>query len=513
MLNFLQTEGQNEEAFKATNDLNPAGIIADIGAGFEELNTELIKYDVLAKAELALDKSIALDDQIAAQGVANKGTVAYGIEALEMTAIFLGAPIDVEAIAAGTEDNDQETPKEEKKGFLTKVKEAASNAWKKIKEIVEKIINKVKQFFSGKAAEKAKEELDSAADQVEKEVGSADKKPEKCNEKMKKNSALGIVKVDPVFMANNGIKTSKDFNVFLDYVTDQGPVKTAEEFGKLLSKDYVKWIEDLGSVLDDVKKATKRPTWQAAVKAIFTTGDAVSEVTKLTNVLSNEGVKFLKELKIPQIKMHPAKEKIVKEHEAEIIKAAGLKDVKDLEYTILYTGSTIASKNKNIFIDFVIIYKDKDLIKRFENLISQTTNMQTFERAVNMLNNALGVKTGKAPTKVNVDACIKNIEPFSSKELREIGEVVSKELPSRANEIANKLDAVLNKANSDAAKLQTPLNNLGQIGTNVFNFIQSVLNYIAMISRGYATSTTGIFTQLVNAESRLSKDCVKGDLF
>ena len=501
--------GTNEEFRQVARvDEDPAVLLLDIAAGNEELNTEFFRHDIISKAETALTKSIDLDTQIEANGIVSKGTVAYGIEALDMAATFLGVDFNAEAVAAGIEDDDQESPKEEKKGFLAKVRDAASKVWQSIMEIIHKITNKVKDFFSSKAVEKAEKDLDEAAEKVEKETGSADAKP-KCRENQLERHALAIAGVEPAFVLENGIKSSKDFNTLFDFVLDKEAFKNIQQFGKVLSKDFKQYIDDLNTILSDARKRTKKSTIRDAIQAIFATGDGVKETTKIRNTIQKAGVDFIKSFTIKDFKQHPLKEKLIKDNEKNIIKTAKLSTISGLEYNILYTGASLQRTGKGkhyIQMDTIVVYKDNSAIQRFENAANNMNNMQSFESALHILNTAVGVKIVKTPIMVKPSEFVKMVEPMSSKELREIRHDLA-DLPAYVTKAAEDIDSVINTSTKEVHNLQNDLNNLGTIGNSIYTVINGIATAIAAEARGSINGAPNLFTRLVNAEINFSSRC------
>ena len=507
MLNILGTNEEFRQVAKVDED--PAVLLLDIAEGNEELNTEFFRYDIISKADKALTKSIELDTQIEANGIASKGTVAYGIEALEMTAIFLGVNYDAETVAAGIEDDDQETPKEEKKGFLAKVKDAASRVWKTIMEIVQKIINKVKDFFSSKAVEKAEKDLDEAAEKIEKETGSADTKP-KCTDKAKEGYALTIANVEPVFVKENGIKSSKDLNELFNFILDKDTFKNIELFSKILSSNFKQYVKDLSDILAIAQKSTKKSSIKDALQAIFATGDKVSEVTRLRDSLQKASIDFIKSFEIKEFKQHPIKEKIIKDNKERILKIAKLSRIENLEYSMLYTGATLGKtkgKKRDYFeMNVLILYKDKGALNRIEELSKKVENVDTVKKIIDTVGDVLGVKTVHVPIEVKASDIAKMIEPMSSKELREIRQDLG-DISTHVTSTGGDIEKVIDKNTRLINSMQDDLDRIGAIGKNTYSVLNSFATAIATQARASIAGASSAFTRLVNAEIQFSNRC------
>ena len=470
----------------ATVDTDPALLLLEIAEGNEELNTELFRGEFIRRADEALTKSIELDGQIMANGLASKGTVAYGIEALDITATFLGVNYDGDTVAAGIEDDDQETPKEEKKGFLSKVRDAASHVWETIIGVINKIITKVTEFFSSKAIEQAEKELDTAADKVEKETGSEDAKP-KCDEKNLEKHAVKVAKKAPLFVKEHGIKSAKDLNELFDFILDKESAKSIQQFGKILSSDFKDYINDLNDAISNSKNGSK-------------------DEKKLKDDLKKAGLTFLHEYKINEFKQHPLKEKIIKEHEKDIIKKAKLKNVKEVEYNILYISSDLEEKKGDksyIKLECLVVYKNISAMKRLDKLDVKPKNISSY---VNLINSIVGNETVTIKIPFKASEIAKMIEPMSSKELKQIKEDASR-VKKLVKSDGDEIKKITTKAKDSVKKMETKLKALGDVGANMYTIVNDITSAISKKTKSTISNAPGVFKNIVNAEINLATKC------
>ena len=484
---FLQDEpvSRTEER----NDLNPTVIALELGEGIEELNTELIKMDVLNKAAISLDKSIELDNQIAVSGVANKGTVSYGIEALEATAIFLGVDnINFDELAAGLEDNDQEGAADKKKDFLAKVKDAARKTWNAIIEFIKKIISKVKEFFQSKAIEEGKKELAGAAKEVEKAVGAENKKPECKSKKLAETEKVAIAGLFPVYINEVGLKTSKDFADIVDYLSDKGPIEALEAYKNSLSKDTVEVVK----VLKELAKGNNK------------------EASQIKTNLSKISLDFIKNFKIVKVKQHPAKEKIIKEYEEEILEAAGMKDNKgDYEYTVIFTGDSVDKKTGDVSIKATILAKNTKQVEIFEKALETADTEAAITKAVSKMSSILVKKDVTVKTKLQVSKIAEKVEPFSAAELKDL-ETKLDNFKKQAKAFLDNVEKETEEIRKSVEKIAGDLKDLEGIGSSVEAFITNALNTAATVVRTGTDDTIKPVTKLLRLVIRLTKNCAEG---
>ena len=481
MLNFLEPEIKSEA--KVNNDYDPVEIVYEIGEGVEELNTELIRADILTKAVLSLEKSIDLDEQIEANNLANRATVSYGIEALDITATFLGYPVDVESIAAGIEDNDQEKPAEEKKSLLEKIKKAAKTTWKRIIEFLEEIINKVKEFFQSKAVENAENKLEKAADSVKKALNGDNKKPE-CKDKNKAETHKeAVARLFPGFVYANGIKSDRDFITLLECLTDIGPLEALKELVDNLDKDTLEVVK----VLKEVGKSNK---------------EIKEKVAKI-------GLDYIRKFKITKFKQHKVKEELIKKFDKDIMemvekKLNGVK-ADELEHATLFKEAKI--KDGKLELSVVVFYKNKHAESVISKALETVEDDKAVSKFLDKMKETLGYENISILTDIKLSEIAKNIEPFSAKEL----ETVKEELANFKNkggkylkdieERNNKLKEGINKVADMLKELDDK--NTDKLTTFITKMIMTASDIVKTESGKVIRPITGVITAII----KLTENC------
>ena len=472
-------------------DIDPVISALELGAGIEELNTEAIKLDVLTKAEEALEKTIDLDNQIATHNLANRATVSYGIEALEVTAIFLGADINTEELAAGLEDNDQEGVAKQKEGFLEKIKNAAKNAFEKIMNLIEKIIEKVKSFFQSKNVEKVSEELEQGSEEVERTTGSPNKAPDCSDDENVIRIKKGIIEVLGITGEHIKLKSTKDFGELIDIAIDKG------------IKDYLKSISEMfdekkiDEIIGIIKEANNLNT---------TNKDA----NKITKELLRKMAEVVKGVKIPSAKQHPITEKIKSEFKDKVLKEAGIKGpgIKDeFEYSILLYGqSTIKNKDKvKIQLHFIVVSKNITAINNVEQLESIVKSNVAKGSGLASILDKISIKN----VTIDVDdfsprKYLSHIEPFSAEELRKLSKAV-KEFNEQSNDFYEEVRRDFGKFRDQAHKVMKKMESLTGLQMPK-NFKAAALSISGIVSSS-AKLLPMYLTKLSKDIKRLSVAC------
>ena len=490
MFKFLNDEGQLKTT--VNKDIDPVVAALELGAGIEELNTEAIRLDILTKAETALERTIDLDNQIAANNLANRGTVSYGIEALEVTAIFLGVDMDMDSVAAGLEDNDQEGAAEKKEGFLAKIKAASKAAFEKIMSIIEKIIDKIKAFFQSKNVEKVSEEIEKSSAEVEKLTGSPNKAPDCSNDNDKVvRIKEDIIRTLGIFGEHIKIESTKDFGELIDLTLDKG------------IKDYLKSISEMvdeKKVDDIISLANEANNLNVSNK----------DYNKVVKKLVEDALEIVKKIKLPAAKQHPIIEKIKSEFKDEILRNAGIKGsgVKDeYEYSILFYGhnTTTSNDRTTLSLHFVVAYKNMTAIGNTEKLTEIFKSARSKGNAVgNILNN---VNVRNVTVQVNdfrPRKYIDHVKPFSSEELRKLAKAV-REFNEQSNDFYIDVKREFGKFRDQAHKAMKKLESITglQMPTNFKGLALSISGIVSSSARLLPTYLTRLSTDI----RRLSLEC------
>ena len=499
MFKFLNEE-EGKLNTSVNKDIDPVAVALELGAGMEELNAELIRVDVLNKAATGLEKTIDLDNQIAANNLANRGTVSYGIEALEVTAIFLGVDMDIDNVAAGLEDNDQEGAADKKEGFLAKIKKAATDAWDKIIAIVKKIINKVKEFFSSKAISETAEKAEKAGEKVSEKLGGDSKKPS-CKEEDVKKEKEAIVRQAPGYIYLKGMKSVDDVRNAINMYLDNETVSSLEEMEKYLSKDIITTINVVNEV---VKNAESKGDETAMYK----------KVEKLGEDLFNN-------FQPGKIKQNKLRQELAKKFEDDIIKEAGLdKDKEDLDYNIIITSES-TNKGK-LALGYTIYYKNKKEFETFKEVMSEVKNVNSALKNLESLIGKIKVKSGTATVNVSKDELLKKVEPFTgkdiidlSKELEDMkkrGDGVFKNMEEKVNKIEKEIKKAADELKKmDKVETKNGVDNSKLVGSVLRNYINSLLTASSKVVKDAAATGTTKLKVLSDNVVNLTSKCAGGE--
>jgi len=501
MFKFMDTD-LVQGACCGNNGIDPVIAVAEIGEGIEELNIELVKADILAKADKSLSKSIALDEAIAANGLANRGTVSYGIEALEMTATFLGVNnIDFDEMSAGIEDNDQEAPAEKKKGFLDKIKGAAIAAYNKIVKIIKDIIEKVKGFFGGKAIEKKSEELKEKAEKIVEKSEDEGKSAPKCDESKVEPEKLRIARLAPGYIYLHGLSKIDDVKEAMMMYVDE------------------ETVENVKGIADYAKKGLG--TAATAYKGLI---NSMSNTVKLQKELLNLGKDVFENVTPKEYKQGKLKEELAKKFEKDILDNSNV-DSKTEDFKILINGDGI-NNNNVMTISYTIIHKSKGAYGVYEKALSDIKGVSDANSAFNTLVNSISFTTGTLDTRVNEHELIKHIEPFSGKDIVDLADdfeklgrkagIVFNNIGQNTQEIMKETGRVINEVQNLDATINSQHGGGRQgttitIGNTLSTFIRSIVIATSAKVRTASRSGTSNLIALATAVLELTNKCTGGE--
>ena len=471
----------------AKNDMDPVALAFEIGQGIEELTVENIRLGALNNAAKALEASIDLDNQIAAAGAANRGTVTYGVEALEMTAIFLGANSNFDDIAAGLEDNDQEGAAEKKEGFLEKIKNAAIEAWNKIIKIIKDIIDKVKSFFGSKATEKVVEKAKEVSKEVTEKLGSDSKKPE-CDEDKVETEKKNIVKQAPGYIYLKGMESTDDIREAINMYLDDETVSTLEEMKNYFSKNMAASIDALSELTQEIKN-----------------GKTLNSFNK---ELLDIGKNLVKNLQPEKLKQNKLREELAKKFETEILKDAGLyKDKNDLDYKIIISGDKLDT-NGNLELSYIIFTKNKYVYKEYEKHIDELKSYKDLANAINGLMKKITSMNGKYTTSVNETELMKKVKPITGKDIEDLADEIEK-MEKRGETAFKNFESIVNELEKEINKNKDKIKQLNFVVNTIKPASSGILTTSKTSSGGIkitlGDNISAYISRLLNATSDIIK--------
>ncbi len=499
-----------DDRFIGKDDIDPAIVALEIGAGLNDLNMEMVKLEMLGRAEEALAESIDLDEQIAAQGVANKATVTYGIESLAITATFLGVDIPVEEVAAGIEDNDQEGAASTKKGFLDKVVEGIKKVIKKIIEFVKKLVDKVKSFFESKQLENVAKKAEETAEKLE-EKGVTEVKDCNLDDEDVEKAFFKVVKEVPEYLYAGGkLESIPDVEKMVNWYVDKEVVNFYKKLHEMIKNFNPKGaMGDLLKALKEAETGCNNNTEEKCKKN--------SEVSKQFKDLVAKTIKLAKDL---DVKFTGINKFVVDELNGKAGKRlAKLEKQNGIKYkSILIPGSTtITADDKNrdeikLRIQGTLYHIPSDI----DAVAEEFENKKFSKEAVEKLLKLIKWQTEAIDKEftISTEKLYKNVKPLSVKELMDYSKV-TEFYREQASSIATDIKNISDKVKAEIEDIEEKLNTeMGKTGAGTKADIPILSNVKSIVQAvGDKTSTftkdTGKVTKAISAYAELPKVCSK----
>ena len=458
MIKFLELENNEKNDSK----IDPLSLICDISFGLEELNNEFITLEILNRASLNIVNASSTD---------NKD---FKDSFIELNKIFLG----IEDIDYGTEEN-----------ILKTIKNNASDLIKNITNTLNRIGKDIKEYFRNKPVKETKEKINNIVNKL---------KNKKYNKNVSTKYKKNVAEVYPMFTFYNGLKSTKDIEILLDYVASKESLDLIEY--------YVDFIEkDLPNIVDGMMFLERN---NVSLKSFFHNPGNSKIKEEVYKIL----IDTIKNYKIPSIKQHPIKEKIINNYKKVILKESGIDKLMkkgEIDYSIIYLKENTSIFN-NVSFTVVVFYRNKSIIKEIEKVGNnyQSGIVEFINNSVkfNMLTSAIGGKIIEIDADINLEKISKNIKPLTVEELEKIPNILEK-FNKESYKILDKLNNIIDKLEGKYLQNIVGANELS-LGFNmsVMRFIGNLPNIINVNINTLQRNIINVATKFMDKIIRLSEE-------